>query len=434
MVVPEHVATRLVPERRQDSVQRSAWWQSAAVVCGEIMGTGVLSLPYACARLGWVLGIGSSITFGCTAVYCGLLLSKCKNELFPDATSFADLAFYTGGRRFSTFTRGAILTGWACILPYYLVAAASALGSALPGAGLCQWHWTVVLLVMMAFPLQLRTLHSISSLSLVSTFSIVVVLIILVPALLSSQPAVVTTQAGLPGEQTFLQSSASLGSFVFAYQGQSCFLEIMREMRASTEFPKAVFAANGLMMLCYTTISAIGYGAHGDRITAFLPDALPAGAVRSLVGLLLAYHTLVSYLLTGQPLHRALHQMIWPRTCDEFHTREASLHWALVTLSVLGFAFLVANGIPFFSDFQDLLGNLFGAGTVFGWPAYFFIKGRKLRRQHISPVEWICCGTFLFVCLPFFTLIGTLNSILQIRLDWSKSEARPFECQATTPS
>ena len=30
------------------------------------MGTGVLSLPYACSRLGWALGLTSSIAFGCT--------------------------------------------------------------------------------------------------------------------------------------------------------------------------------------------------------------------------------------------------------------------------------------------------------------------------------------------------------------------------------
>jgi amino acid permease len=395
------------------------------------MGTGVLSLPYACARLGWVLGIGSAIVFGFTAIYAGMLLSKCRNELFPEATSYGDLALVTGGKYFGKFTRAAILIGWACILPYYLVAAASALGSAIPQLGLCQWHWTVVLLLIMAPPLQLRTLHGIASLSLLSTASIVLVLLLLVPALLASQPRTFATQASLPPGQTFLQSSSSLGSFVFAYQGQSIFLEIMREMKNPSDFPKVVFAANGLMLFSYASICAVGYGAHGDQITSFLPDALPEGAVRSIVGLLLAYHTLVSYLLTGQPLHRAVHKMIWPHTCDEFSSREAAMHWAAVTLSFLVFAFFVANGIPFFSDFQDLLGNLFGAATLFGWPAFFYLKGRRLRGLPISTRDWICCGIFLFLLLPLFTLVGTLNSILQISRDWSKAGAHPFECKAT---
>lgn len=208
------------------------------------------------------------------------------------------------------------------------------------------------------------------------------------------------------------------------------FLEIIREMRAPADFGKAVVAANGLMMVCYTAISAVGYGAHGGAIASFLPDALPAGGVRTLVGLLLACHTLVSYLLTAQPLHRAVHQRLWPSTCDDLRSRDAATHWALVTLPSLLFAFLVANGIPFFADFQDLLGNLFGAATVFGWPAFFYLSGRRTRKQPIGPADALVCGAFLLLLLPFFTVLGTATSILQIGRDWSHSGAHPFECGA----
>ena len=51
----------------------SHWWRSAAVITGEIMGTGVLSLPTACARLGWVMGMSSSVSLAarrCTRAAC----------------------------------------------------------------------------------------------------------------------------------------------------------------------------------------------------------------------------------------------------------------------------------------------------------------------------------------------------------------------------
>ena len=44
---------------------------------------------------------------------------------------------------------------------------------------------------------------------------------------------------------------SSFGSFIFAYQGQSLFLEIMREMKSPCHFPRAVGAANGFMLLVY---------------------------------------------------------------------------------------------------------------------------------------------------------------------------------------
>merc|ERR1712097_104685 len=53
--------------------------QTAAMLTGEVMGTGVLSLPYACVALGWVLGIGASVLFAAAAAYAGVLLSRVRN-------------------------------------------------------------------------------------------------------------------------------------------------------------------------------------------------------------------------------------------------------------------------------------------------------------------------------------------------------------------
>ena len=55
--------------------RQSAWWQSAVILTGEIMGTGLLSLPHACAKLGWVAGLTSSVVFALTAMYAGGLVS-----------------------------------------------------------------------------------------------------------------------------------------------------------------------------------------------------------------------------------------------------------------------------------------------------------------------------------------------------------------------
>ena len=92
----------------------------------------------------------------------------------------------------------------------------------------------------------------------------------------------------------------------------------------------------------------------------------------------------------------------------------ASAHWALITLGFLVFSFFVANAIPFFADFQDLLGNLLGAPTVFGWPALFFLRGMRLRGAPVSWRDTIICALFLGICLPAFTLLGTVNALIKI--------------------
>ena len=409
--------------------RRSHWWRSAAVIVGEIMGTGVLSLPNAIARLGWISGMMSAIVFGCTAIYAGRLLSICKNELYCNAESFSDLALETCGPRLATLTRAALMTGWALILPYYIVAAASALAAAFPAAKLCYWQWSLIVMMGMAPALQLRSLHGLSLLSTLSSVAIVIVLVAIVPGLIASGPRVPTTKIGVPPGQPFFKVYGALGSFIFAYQGQSIFLEIMREMKQPSDFPRALISANGFMMACYTLVCAIAYGTHGESVPSFLPDALGDGWVRTCVGVLLAFHTAVSYLLTGQPLHRNVHLLLFPATANG-SGRGAARHWALITLAFLVASFFIANAVPFFSDFQDLLGNLIGASTVFGWPALFFVRGMRLRGRHMALGDSITCGIFLLVCVPAFTLLGTVNSVFHIIDDWQHSSAQPFQCRA----
>ena len=98
-------------------VGRSSWPMSASIIVGEIMGTGILALPYACARLGWVAGLAACSCFGLTAIYSDVLLSRVKNDYYPQADSYGDLAHATVGPIFGAFTRGAIVVGCAPKLP-----------------------------------------------------------------------------------------------------------------------------------------------------------------------------------------------------------------------------------------------------------------------------------------------------------------------------
>ena len=126
----------------------------------------------------------------------------------------------------------------------------------------------------------------------------------------------------LPRLLAGLLDYGSVASFVFAYQGQSMFLEIMKEMRTPAEFGRSVvvsitllantkanayhgvaiadwvFAtvqtANGGMMLVYAVTVGVAYGSHGRLVAGFLPASLPDGMAKRLVGLGLCYHIAVS--------------------------------------------------------------------------------------------------------------------------------------------
>ena len=109
--------TRRSDSRRSDSVRRSEWYNSAMVITGEVMGTGVLALPHALSKLGWALGLTMSVLVGLVAIQMGLFLSRVRERHFPFCTSYASLATATVGPKFRRFTGGLISLNWALLLP-----------------------------------------------------------------------------------------------------------------------------------------------------------------------------------------------------------------------------------------------------------------------------------------------------------------------------
>ena len=429
--------------------QRSSVWHAAVNIAGEIMGAGVLSLPHAVATLGWIPGITAALAFACCAAYSGILLKRVRTGCYPTADSFADLAHATVGPMFGTLTRCAVVASWALLLPYFLIAMASSLQLALPHAQWCIGCFpkrAALSAAMLILPLQLQTLHTISYAATLSTFAMVVAAAIVLGVLCSEAPAPAQNithslwppALSQPGGATafdVLEWAGGICAFVFAYQGQTVFLEIMREMRKPGRFGEAVLWANLLMGVVYTATIVVSYGARGDRVAAFLPDSLDesSDAARQAVGLLLTFHTGVCYLITGQPLHRALHAALFPSDAAR-HWREGRpsgpLRWLVVTSTMLCVSLVVAVTVPFFSRFQSLLGALTGVPSIFGWPPLFFLCSPRAP-ERTSPsrgdqVDRGLCYVFLIILLPALSAMGTVSALAAIVSHW-RSAASPMD-------
>jgi len=221
---------------------------------------------------------------------------------------------------------------------------------------------------------------------------------------------------------------------VFAFQGQSIYFEIMREMKDSRDFGKAVTVANGLMGSVYLItclIVTIFSRMYLHEVPEFLPNAIPitSTAIRMIVGILLSYHVTISYILNNQPLSNALHAMISPDTLLDYDTYKGRFIWICITTTLLTFSVAVANSIPFFSTFQSLVGSLMGAPLMFGWPAYFYWKASWNENNSMNKIDVILCLIFFIVFLPMCTVCGTISAIQQLINDWSTS-GLPFQCHS----
>ena len=411
----------------REILKRSSWWHSSAVIIAEIMGTGVMGLPFAAAGLGWILGMSSVFIFAISAIYSGILLSRIRNWFYSDATSYSEVATAVSGYFFGEFTRWCIYINWAMLLPFYLMAAVSSMIAAFPDAGLCYHEWALIMMVVIIIPSQLRTLHQMNFLVIISDCCVVVALTIIVAEFaVHGRAEDVDTDLGPPSDENFINMYGNLSSFVFAYQGQSMFLEIMREMKKSRQFPKSVSVANMIMCVVYGATTGLSYYYKGSGVNSFLPFALQKGIVKTIVGLLLCYHIIVSYLVTGMPLMFSFHEMIWPNTLYLRNSR-SKVHWAIITGSFLVLSYFIANLIPFFSDFQNIIGSALGAPILFGWPAFFFLRACYIHNKRISWFDLIICCFFLFIMLPSCVGLGLYSAITSLISNW-KRVGKPFQC------
>jgi len=219
----------------------------------------------------------------------------------------------------------------------------------------------------------------------------------------------------------------STATFVFAYQGQSIFFEIMREMKQPTHFKKAISVANTIMIGVYLTIISLCYFYKGDTLTDFLPDSMTNPTLRKIVGGLVAYNLFSAYLLTNVPLALAWHQRLIPSTARDFTGLKAKVHWFFLTFSILIFSFLVANAIPFFGSFQGIIGATLGAPILFGWPPLFYILAVRKRGGTIPLFDKVVCAIFICVLFPMCFGCGIYSSLHSMVEQWAHNSA-PFSC------
>ena len=180
------------------------------------------------------------------------------------------------------------------------------------------------------------------------------------------------------------------------------------------------------MCAVYTATCVIAYATRGEQVHQFLPDSLERGPAKTAVGVLLFFHICISYIITGQPLYSKVHQRTFPQSFG-LDSTETRMHWLMITVFFLVFAFLIANVVPFFSAFQNVLGSLCGGPSMFGWPALFFIMAHRNLHRTIPMVDRVMCAFFLCCLLPLCTSLGFISAMRDLLHDWD-TYGKPFQC------
>ena len=520
---------------------RTPWYGTTIILLSEVMGTGILSLPYAARTLGWINALLAVPLFAIFANYSGWLLAHVKiqhslnsiGDSIPiSIDSYATASTVLVGGAFGNFTKYCMLINWGATAIYYLIATAdgiddivlgaSGITSGMDGNGdndvgnnpsvtyykyfQCPYQRSFLAAVLLLLPCQCRDFHSISKyLSIPSTLAIMTLVILVCSTLWfqsstsnidgedgitttavndttrfilfdegdflfrnnsttspTEPPTIQATSSLLPQSSSFASETTigiypgttildyleSLSAFVFAYQGQSIYFELMNEMRHPEEFPKACYIAYGIMCTIYGSVVIVVYGLLGANNTPeFLPDSLSDGTIaKQIVGILVVLHICVSYVIACQPLHMYLHSRIFPSTYQQTSVM-GSIHWFCVTFGYIVVGYIVGNLIPYFADVQALIGSLFGASIIFGWPSLFILAmyhngSIRPREYDLASSPWrfndtfrqmgykhaITCSMFLLVCTPLFCILGTSGAVQSIVQDTEQATTKPFQC------
>lgn len=418
---------------------RTPWYWTSIIMLADVLGTGILSLPYAAAVLGWACSLVCITIFALLANYSSVLLSKVQ-QMHPHFTSFAIAATELGGPRFGKFTQICILLNWGSLAVYFLVAAADSIGN-ITTYGLldCQINRTIIAALLLLIPCQMRDFHSMSKVLAAPSFLAIIgaVAIILITLLVqdAQEFGSNTTVGPAPGTNGFDFINA-MAAIVFAYKGQSIFFELMAEMKSSNKFPSATMMAYIIMFLAYSTTAIVAYGIKGSSVPGFLPNILDGGSANAkAVSVLTCFHIMVAYVVCVQPLHVWLHCTFFPKTVYK-STWNGSRDWLITTVSFTLIGWTIANLIPFFADIQSLIGNLFGAPIMFGWPPLFYFLAKRQETESKSIHEalrqmgwWngLICGFMLLVLVPLFVIFGTIGSMISL-IDDAQNAGQPFGC------
>ncbi|KAE8672755.1 Amino acid transporter ANTL2 [Hibiscus syriacus] len=315
-----------------------------------IVGAGVLGLPYAFKRTGWVMGLLMLFSVAGLTTYCMMLLIHTRRKLesfgngFAKISSFGDLGYAVCGTSGRFVVDVLIILSQAGFCVGYLIFIANTLTNLFNGQ------------------LGLNSVPTLTHLAPLSIFADVVDLgamgVVLVEdvQLMLKQSHEVIAFGGL---SVFFYG---MGVAVYAFEGIGMVLPIESEMKEPSKFGKILALSMGLISLIYGAFGALGYLAFGTDTKDIITANLGAGWISALVQLGLCINLFFTFPLMMNPVYEIVERRFWGGSYCLW------LRWLLVLI-----VSLVALFVPNFADFLYLVGSSVCCGLGFVLPALFHL-------------------------------------------------------------
>ncbi|CAL5204385.1 unnamed protein product [Lathyrus oleraceus] len=435
-------------------------WTTSSHIITAVVGSGVLSLAWAIAQLGWVIGPSVMLFFSLITWYTSSLLAECYRIGDPHS-----------GKRNYTFMEAVhtILGGFndtLCgIVQYsnlygtaigYTIAAAISMmaikrsgcfhsSGGKDGCHISSNPYMISFGVIQIFFSQIPDFHKMWWLSIVAAIMSFTYSLIGLGLAIAKVAENGSFKGSLTGVTIGMVTEAqkvwgvfqALGNIAFAYSYSQILIEIQDTIKNPPSEVKTMKQATrisiGVTTIFYMLCGGMGYAAFGDTspgnlLTGFgfynpywLIDIANAAIVIHLVG---------AYQVYAQPLFAFVEKIMikrWPKinkeyivTIPGFHPYHLNLFRLIWRTIFVITTTVISMLIPFFNDVLGLIGAVgFWPLTVY-FPVEMYIKQKKIPKWNY---KWICMQTLSVICFVV-SAVATVGSVASIVLDLKKY--KPF--------
>ncbi|CAK1588101.1 unnamed protein product [Parnassius mnemosyne] len=365
--------------------------QAALLVAGEMAGSGVLALPRALVKTGWI-GVPIIILMAVMAAFSGKRLGDCWSIIEgrdPEMRSrkrnpYAIIADQALGKTWSAVVSLAIIVSLFGAAVVYLLLAAQIIEqvfmSLIPTVTFCAWYMIVAgaMTPLMLF----GTPKDFSFTGVIAFFSTLVACVLYFIQMMNDVRPFVF-RWGIHGFQDFF---LAFGTIMFAFGGASTFPTIQNDMADKSMFSKSVHYSFLAILALYLPIAIAGYGVYGESVGSNVAMSLSATPLTLVGNIFMAIHLVSAFIIIINPVCQEMEELYnIPRDSVGYRT--------LVRLSIMAAIMFIGESIPRFYTILALVGGTTVALLTFVLPSYCYLnlvnQPPREGQQAVETQGWI---------------------------------------------
>jgi amino acid permease len=417
-------------------------WLTACLIVADVVGAGILGLPVAVAKIGWLPGLVLILLLLAMNVHISCLMWRVRMYFGDDVSTYQQMvskAFSRAGEgvqeRMSSISGAIQYTFIVAMLGVYMLSAGKALGDMFYNIFLCLPTWSLIaccfIVPVHATARRLGTWKNLvwMNVAAISAACLLPLGYMYLQGIEHSRP--VGSKVESVASFDFSNGFAALSTFTFGFTGQFMIIEIISEMKEPSEFPKAyVYISAPFQAAAFVLVGIGGYYFIGDKATGMIGDNVPFGTIFRITFVCLLVQMTTTYLMKGIVIARAMMR------CQEKDPDQddgllgpSGASWIACVVSIAGFAWLIASTVPFFNDLVDLVGASVTPVACYMIPIMCYVRWVK----DFNSEEYTLTTMEIIVLILEFTLsvvlliFGTYFALMDIINHWD-AYGPPFAC------